>query len=271
MTSAPSELSARVPRGGTPEGVGIALRRVAKAYANGAPILDRLDLAAAPGDFVSLIGASGCGKSTLLKLIAGLTPPSAGEIAIGDLPPSRARRWMSFIFQDATLLPWRTVYDNVALSLELEDCPRADRDRRIRGVLEKVGLEGCRDRYPRQLSGGMKMRVSIARALVTSPRVLLMDEPFGALDELTRDRLHEELLRLKALQAWTAFFVTHSVAEAVFLSNRIVILSANPGRIARETRVPFPYPRTPALRSDPAFLALVAEVSDALRAATPPP
>jgi len=251
----------------SPEGVVVSLRQVAKAYGNGAPILDQLDLVAEPGDFISLIGSSGCGKSTLLKLIAGLTPLSSGDIAVGDLKPGEARRWISFIFQDATLLPWRTVYDNVALSLELKDCPREERDSRIMGVLEKVGLGACPDRYPRQLSGGMKMRVSIARALVTSPRILLMDEPFGALDEMTRDRLHEELLRLKALQAWTAFFVTHSVAEAVFLSNRILIFSANPGRIAREVRVPFPYPRTPALRSDPAFQSLVAQVSEALHAA----
>jgi NitT/TauT family transport system ATP-binding protein len=165
------------------------------------------------------------------------------------------------------LLPWRTVFGNVALSLELEDYPRREREAQVMTVLEKVGLDGCAGRYPRQLSGGMKMRVSIARALVTSPRVLLMDEPFGALDEMTRDRLHEELLRLKAQQAWTAFFVTHSVAEAVFLSNRVVVLSANPGRIASETKVPFPYPRSPALRSDPDFLALVAQVSEALRSA----
>lgn len=249
----------------------ISLRRVTKSYGGGPPVIDGLDLVAEPGDFISLIGSSGCGKSTLLKLIAGLTPLTSGDISIGNLQAHQARRWSSFIFQDATLLPWRTVFDNVALTLELKDYPRRDREAKVKAVLDKVGLGGCGDRYPRQLSGGMKMRVSIARALVTSPRVLLMDEPFGALDEMTRDRLHEELLRLKAQQSWTAFFVTHSVAEAVFLSNRVVVLSSHPGRIASETNVPFPYPRLPTLRGDPAFLQLVAQVSEALRSAAPPP
>jgi NitT/TauT family transport system ATP-binding protein len=252
-------------------GMGVHLQGVTKAYADGAPVIEGLDLVVEEGDFISLIGPSGCGKSTLLKLIAGLTSLSSGTISIGDLRAHQARKWISYIFQEATLLPWRTVYDNVALSLELEDFPRRERDAQVRAVLEKVGLKGCAERYPRQLSGGMKMRVSIARALVTSPRILLMDEPFGALDEMTRDRLHEELLRLKVQQAWTAFFVTHSVSEAVFLSNRVVVLGANPGRLASETRVPFPYPRLPALRSDPAFLNFVGQVSDALRGVAPPP
>jgi len=173
---------------------------------------------------------------------------------------------MSFIFQDATLLPWRTVQGNVELGLELQRTMTVEqRRKKATELLALVGLSDVASRYPRQLSGGMRMRVSIARALATRPRLLLMDEPFGALDEMTRDRLNEELLKLRAEQGWTAMFVTHSVAEAVFLSTRIVVLEAKPGRIRRDIAVPFGFPRNESLRSDPAYLALVGEVSQALR------
>jgi NitT/TauT family transport system ATP-binding protein len=244
----------------------ITVRHLHKRYGQGAPILDDVSLEVASGDFISLIGPSGCGKSTLLKLVAGLTPVSQGTIEVDGMTPANGRELMSFIFQDATLLPWRTVLGNIELGLELEGSMNAARRHEKAGdLLKLVGLSNVARHYPRQLSGGMKMRVSIARALATRPRLLLMDEPFGALDEMTRDRLNEEILRLRSEQGWTALFVTHSVAEAVFLSTRIVVLQANPGRIRRDIPVPFPFPRTAALRSDPAFLALVGEVSHALR------
>jgi NitT/TauT family transport system ATP-binding protein len=183
------------------------------------------------------------------------------------MAPADAREIMSFIFQDPTLLPWRTVRRNVELGLELaRTATRDERRARAAALLDLVGLADVGGRHPRQLSGGMKMRVSIARALATRPRLLLLDEPFAALDEMTRDRLGEELLRLREADRFTAFFVTHSVAEAVFLSTRIVLLRARPGRVARVFEVPFAYPRVSALRSAPEFLGLVGEVSAALRA-----
>jgi len=242
----------------------ITVAGLEKSYRGRPRTLESTAFAVQEGEFVSLLGPSGCGKSTLLKLMAGLSAPSAGSIEIGGRTPRQARDTVSFIFQDATLLPWRTVEANIALALEFEGLGRAAQGPRIDEVLRLVGLGDVARGYPRQLSGGMKMRVSIARALVTTPRLLLMDEPFGALDEITRNYLNEELLRLKAKQGWTALFVTHSVQEAVFLSDRIMVMRANPGGIAREIAVPFPSPRPAALRRDPAYLALVAAVSEAL-------
>src|SRR3984885_1344275 len=204
---------------------------VTKSYGSGRLVLSAIDLDIEKGEFVTLIGPSGCGTSTVLKLIAGLTPPSDGTIRVDGMVPKDARETISFIFQDATLLPWRTVRDNVGLGLELERAPSDRRKKTTGSVLELVGLQDVAQAYPRELSGGMKMRVSIARALATNPRLLLMDEPFAALDEMTRDRLNEELLRLRSEQRWTCVFVTHSVEEAVFLSSRILVLSPNPGRI----------------------------------------
>jgi NitT/TauT family transport system ATP-binding protein len=236
---------------------------VGKRFGDGPPVLEGIELAARPGDFISLIGPSGCGKSTLLRLIAGLTPVTTGRI----LPePGAARAGAFLVFQDANLLPWRRVAANVELPLMLRGDPVGPRRERVKEMLGLVGLGEAARQFPWQLSGGMRMRVSIARALSGKPRLLLLDEPFGALDEMTRDRLNEDLLAIRARDPFTAFFVTHSVAEAVFLSNRIVVLSANPGRIAREIAVPFPYPRPPELRETPEFLALLAETSHALRA-----
>jgi NitT/TauT family transport system ATP-binding protein len=246
----------------------IRLDSVTKRWAGGSVVLDSLNLRVERGEFISLIGPSGCGKSTLLRLLSGLSPLSAGSIQLDGMSPDNAREIMSFIFQDATLLPWRTVQGNVELGLELEGRRTRDQRRaRADELLQLVGLANVAGHYPRQLSGGMKMRVSIARALATKPRILLMDEPFGALDEMTRDFLNEEVLRLRENDRFTTFFVTHSVAEAVFLSTRILVLRANPGRVAQEIPVEFTAPRTPSLRSAPEFLSKVGEVSAALRAA----
>ncbi|MFN0068508.1 MAG: ABC transporter ATP-binding protein [Limisphaerales bacterium] len=246
----------------------VRLRGVTKRWPDGSVVIGDLSLSAARGDFVSLIGPSGCGKSTLLRLLAGLSPLSAGEIEVDGMAPAEAREIMAFVFQDATLLPWRTVRANVELALELGGARQERERRRERSerLLALVGLADVAGHYPRQLSGGMKMRVSLARALAIRPRLMLMDEPFGALDEMTRDFLNEELLRLREADRFTTFFVTHSVAEAVFLSTRILVLRARPGRIVREIAVPFPHPRVGALRSAPEYLECVGQVSAALRA-----
>jgi NitT/TauT family transport system ATP-binding protein len=240
---------------------------VGKRYGNGAPVLEALDLTIAKGEFITLLGSSGCGKSTVLKLISGLTPPSAGTIQVDGMTPRNARETISYIFQDATLLPWRTVRQNVGLGLELEGVNGDRRRERTASLLDLVNLGHVAEAYPRELSGGMKMRVSIARALATNPRLLLMDEPFAALDEMSRDRLNEELLRLRTEQKWTAIFVTHSVAEAVFLSTRIVVLAPNPGRVHTVVPVEFCFPRAAALRATPEYGSLVLRVSRTLREA----
>ncbi len=240
---------------------------VTKRYGNGPAVVETVNLTIQKGEFVSIIGPSGCGKSTVLKLISGLTTPSAGTIQVDGMTPKDARETISYIFQDATLLPWRTVRQNVVLALELEGAPNDQRERKTAALLDLVGLRDVADAYPRELSGGMKMRVSIARALATNPRLLLMDEPFAALDEMSRDRLNEEILRLRAEQKWTAVFVTHSVTEAVFLSTRIIVLMPDPGRIYAVLPVELPQPRTADLRTAPEYEALVGHVSHTLREA----
>ena len=239
----------------------IALRGVVKRYRGAAVALDGISLNIEREEFVTFIGPSGCGKSTLLKLVSGLSPITEGSIEVNGMTPENARQLMTFIFQDATLLPWRTVEQNVGLGLELEHAARDLRKERVAQMLELVNLQHVAKRYPRQLSGGMKMRVSIARALVSRPRIVLMDEPFAALDEMTRDKMNEELLRLYAEHKWTVLFVTHSVSEAVFLSSRIVILAPHPGRIAHELKVDLPWPRTAATRESIEFEETVAHAS----------
>jgi NitT/TauT family transport system ATP-binding protein len=249
-------------KGSIPE---ILLHGVSKRYRYAAVALEGVSLTVERGEFVTLLGPSGCGKSTLLKLVSGLSPVSEGNIQVNGMTPENARELMSFIFQDATLLPWRTVEQNVGLGLELEYAARSARRERVARMLELVSLSHVAKRFPRQLSGGMKMRVSIARALVSRPRILLMDEPFAALDEMTRDRLNEELLRMYLEKEWTVLFVTHSVSEAVFLSSRIVILAAHPGRVAHEIQVNLPWPRTAQTRESKAYEDLVTQASRLLR------
>ena len=243
----------------------VTFKAVEKRYGSGPSILDKISFTAQRGDFISLIGPSGCGKSTILKLISSLSPISGGEIIIDGMQPEAAMEELFFVFQEPTLLPWLTVARNVELPMKLRGRFPRKRAEIVDQSLKLVGLADRAGYYPRQLSGGQKMRVSIARALSLAPRILLLDEPFGALDEMTRDHLNEELLSIRQQQAWTAFFVTHSVAEAVFLSNRIFVLSANPGRLHEEVLVDLPYPRTEETRQSPVYQQLVARVSKLLR------
>lgn len=243
----------------------VAFREVTKRYGDGPLVLDRLSFTAQPRDFISLIGPSGCGKSTALRLLAGLSPLTSGSLTIDGRTPEAAAAELAFVFQEPTLLPWLSVGDNVEVPQKLRGVPAAARTATRERVLTLVRLAEKSAAFPRQLSGGQKMRVSIARALALEPRLLLLDEPFGALDEMTREHLNEELLAIREQADWTAFFVTHSVAEAVFLSNRILVLSANPGRIHTEIAVPFPYPRTEHTRLSREYHDLVAHVSRILR------
>jgi len=221
--------------------------------------LDRFSLEVWPREFVSFIGPSGCGKSTLLRIVADLISPSAGLALIdGKLPNvSRLAREVGFVFQDAALLEWRSILDNVLLPLELAGVPAREREDRSRELISLVGLSGFEAAWPRQLSGGMRQRASIARALATRPRVLLMDEPFGALDQITRDRLNMELVRITESTESTVLFVTHSIREAVLLSDRVVVVSPRPGRIVAVMDVDLPRPRSLATRDNPRYLELI--------------
>lgn len=210
----------------------VALRGVDKVYSNGVQALKGLDLSIQEGEFLSLLGPSGCGKSTVLRLIAGLGDKSAGSIEWSSL-----QHEIGFVFQDPTLMPWATVFDNIYLPLRVRGIKKSEAKPRIERAMEQVGLAGFGNAYPRELSGGMRMRVSIARALVAEPKILLMDEPFAALDEITRFKLNDDLLALWSSQRWTVVFVTHSVFESVYLSTRVVVMSARPGRISSEVRV----------------------------------
>jgi NitT/TauT family transport system ATP-binding protein len=234
------------------KGLGIEARGIRRAFDNGVVALDGLSLDVAPGEFVAILGPSGCGKSTLLRLIAGLDQPQGGSV---QLMPERGRYDVAYVFQDAHLLPWRTVLDNVALPLELAHVDRSARLDSARQAIERVGLADASDRYPSQLSGGMRMRVSLARAMVTRPKLLLLDEPFAALDEITRQRLDEQLRILWAGDRMTVVFVTHSTVEAVFLAERAVVLSARPGRIVKDHPIELPMERDGTTRATPQFAA----------------
>jgi len=243
------------------------LQQVDKVYANGVVALRHLDLDVGEGEFLSLLGPSGCGKSTVLRLVAGLGEVSGGRIEWPN-GNGRARGDIGFVFQDPTLMPWATVSANVLLPLKLRGVPGDEGEARAREAIGLVGLDGFERAYPRQLSGGMKMRVSIARALVTRPRLLLMDEPFASLDEITRFKLDNDLLQLWARQRWTVVFVTHSVYESVYLSTRIAVMTARPGRTASEVVIDAPAPRDEAFRTSPLYHEYCRQVSARLAEAT---
>jgi NitT/TauT family transport system ATP-binding protein len=262
-------ISATSPVAGPPPAV--ELRAVAKTYPNGTRAIDPVDLAVGAGEFVTVLGPSGCGKSTLLKIIAGLAAPSAGRVrwwGEGFDAVGRPGRRLAMVFQEATLMPWSRVHRNVRLPLDLARADRAAADRAVADALALVGLGQFAQHYPRELSGGMQMRVSIARALVTRPDLLLMDEPFGALDEITRNRLDGEISALWREQSLTVAFVTHSIYEAVFLSTRVVVMSSRPGRIVQEVAIDEPFPRTDAFRVSQQFAAYCRTVSEVLAGAS---
>ena len=244
-----------------------------KTYADGTRALAPVDLAIGNGEFLTLIGPSGCGKSTLLKLVANLLEPTDGRLLWWrggfDRVGAEGRR-LAFVFQDPTLMPWSRVAANVRLPLDLAGVSKADAAPRVDAALKHVGLEAFGSHYPRQLSGGMRMRVSIARALVTEPNLLLMDEPFGALDEFTRNKLDTDLLRLWWERKLTCVFVTHSIYEAVFLSTRVVVMAARPGRVFRTMEIDEPQPRDEAFRDSPRFADLCRQLSSWLADASLP-
>jgi NitT/TauT family transport system ATP-binding protein len=248
----------------------LRLESITKTFASGTVALANVDLTIYPGEFISLLGPSGCGKSTLLKIIAGLTAPTTGRVdwpraaysADGSPDPA-----LGFVFQEPTLLPWRTAAENVHLPLLLAGVSKREARDRVREALAQVGLEAFADQYPRQLSGGMKMRVSVARALVTRPKILLMDEPFAALDEITRGKLNDELLDLFARRKLTVIFVTHSVYESVYLSSRIVVMSSRPGSVVSDVPIEVGYPRNEDYRTSPLYNERCRLASAALRLA----
>ena len=247
----------------------VEVRRASVVYpAADAPVhaLSEIDLTIAQGEFVSLIGPSGCGKTTLLRVIADLEPITSGEVRVNGMTPHEARlaRAYGYVFQAPALFPWRTVLANVMLPLQIQGRPKAEAESVARAHLAQVGLTGFERKYPWQLSGGMQQRVSIARALGFEPKILMMDEPFGALDEITRDRLNEQLQQLWRREQRTVVFVTHSIAEAVYLSTRIVVMSPRPGRILKVIDSPLPAERTLDIRDTPEFMALAHAVREGL-------
>ena len=244
----------------------VAIKDVSKHFKAGVTALSGIDLEVQPREFVSLIGPSGCGKSTLLRIIGNLIEPSSGTVEVNGKPADRARLDHDYgiVFQEAVLYDWRTVWKNIALPLELLKWSRERRSARVKEMLDLVELEGFEDHHPWQLSGGMQQRVAIARALSFDPALLLMDEPFGALDEMTRERLNLELLRIWDASGSTIVFVTHSIPEAVFLSTRVVVMSARPGRVAGIVEVDLPHPRTVETREQPRFFELVTDVRERL-------
>jgi NitT/TauT family transport system ATP-binding protein len=248
----------------------VSLRNVSKSFGKGGVrALDGIDLEVVPREFVSLIGPSGCGKSTLLRIVGDLIEPTEGDVVVNGKSAHRARvdRDYGIVFQDAVLFPWRTVAKNISLPLEMSGWDRGRRGARVREMLDLVELTGFEEHRPWQLSGGMQQRVSIARALAFSPPLLLMDEPFGALDEMTRERMNMELLRIWEAAGATVVFVTHSIAEAVFLSTRVVVMSPRPGRIAGIVDVDLPQPRTSETREQARYAELVRDVRRTLRRA----
>ncbi len=254
-------------------GLALSVRKLRKVFDAGVVAIDGITLEIAAGEFVAILGPSGCGKSTLLRLIAGLDGATSGSVVVGagrDGDPVQAPRAsgdqldVAYVFQDAHLLPWRNVLQNVALPLELLGVDRSDRLARAAEVITQVGLRDAITRFPGQLSGGMRMRVSLARALITNPRLLLLDEPFAALDEITRQQLDDHLRRLWRSRGLTVLFVTHSTAEAVFLAQRAIVLSGRPGRVILDAAIDLPGERTSMLRGEPAFAAQTRKLYEAL-------
>ncbi|GAA3081769.1 ABC transporter ATP-binding protein [Pseudonocardia yunnanensis] len=235
----------------------LTLDRVTKTFPTGTVALTDVSLTIAPGELVTVVGPSGCGKSTLLRLASGLEQETSGSVEVTAASTS-------YVFQDATLLEWRTALRNVELVGELRGVPREERRARAQEVLDLVGLRGFETQHPRQLSGGMRMRVSLARALVAEPELALFDEPFGALDEITRLQMQTELQKIFRLKRFAGLFITHSVSEAVYLSTRVLVMSGRPGRIVAEVAVPWEYPRPPELRYEPEFAEITGRVSAAL-------
>ena len=231
---------------------------VSMVFPDGTHAVDRVSFDVQPGEFVTVVGPSGCGKSTLLRIASGLERHTSGGCNID-------RSSIGYVFQDATLLPWRTVQRNVELNAELQGMKKAERQAKAAEAIELVNLVGHESKYPKQLSGGMKMRCSLARSLVLSPKVFLFDEPFGALDEITRERLNDELLKLFEAEKFAGLFITHSIAEAVFLSTRVLVMSARPGRLIGDYQVPFEFPRQHEIRYEPAFAELCGRISADLK------
>ena len=233
---------------------------VSMVFPDGTHALNETSFHVAPGEFVTVVGPSGCGKSTLLRIASGLNQPTTGSVNVD-------RSSLGYVFQDSTLLQWRNVQRNVELLAELEGVDKTERRRRAADAIQLVGLSGFEKKFPKQLSGGMKMRASLARSLVLDPKVFLFDEPFGAVDEITRERLNDEVISLFQRQKFAGLFITHSINEAVFLSTRVLVMSARPGRIVAEFQIPFTYPRLPELRFDPEFARISGEISRDLRGA----
>jgi NitT/TauT family transport system ATP-binding protein len=250
-----------------PERPLVSLHAISKVFSNGTVALKDLSLDVREGEFLSLLGPSGCGKSTALRIVAGLGEPTSGTIdwpIAADDAAGRPHPEIGFVFQEPTLMPWATVFANVWLPLRLKGVAKSAARERVMGALQMVGLDGFADAYPRELSGGMKMRVSIARALIVKPKLLLMDEPFAALDEITRFKLNNDILDLWSRFGWTVIFVTHSVFESVYLSERIVIMASRPGRVFRAMNVDAPYPRGEEFRTSNLYGENCRRVSNAL-------
>jgi NitT/TauT family transport system ATP-binding protein len=247
-----------VQMGDAGAGPALSFNKVSMVFPDGTHALGETTFDVRPGEFVTVVGPSGCGKSTLLRIASGLTKATVGFVSID-------RSSLGYVFQDATLLQWRNVQRNVELLAELEGMSASDRKRRADDAIQLVGLTGFEKKYPKQLSGGMKMRASLARSLVLEPKVFLFDEPFGAVDEITRERLNDEVIALFLRKGFAGLFITHSISEAVFLSTRVLVMSPRPGRIVGEFKIPFDYPRQPELRFDPAFGQLCGEVSSHMR------
>lgn len=238
----------------------LSFDRIGMVFPDGTEAIREASFTVDRGEFVTVVGPSGCGKSTLLKIASGLLEPTSGTVAVD-------RDRLGYVFQDATLLQWRTVRRNVELLAELHGISKDERERLARDAISMVGLAGFEDHYPKSLSGGMKMRASLARTLTLKPPVFLFDEPFGAVDEITREHLNEETQRLFASEGFAGLFITHSISEAVFLSTRVLVMSARPGRLVAEYEIDFDYPRQPDLRFHPDFAKLCGEISLTLRGA----